>query len=68
METSYQVLGMTCEHCERRVESEVSLIPDVESARADANQATLVVTSSAAIDVVSLRQAVEEAGYELAHG
>lgn len=68
METSYQVVGMTCRHCERRVQGEVSLLPGVESARADAGSATLVVVSSAAVDPRSVREAVEEAGYELAHG
>lgn len=68
METNYQVVGMTCEHCERRVQSEVSLIPGVESARADAGSATLVVVSAAPLDLARVSEAVEEAGYELAHG
>ncbi|MGH1525362.1 heavy-metal-associated domain-containing protein [Leifsonia sp. L25] len=67
METSYQVVGMTCEHCERRVQSEVSLLPGVESVRADAGSATLVVVSGSPLDLASVREAVEEAGYELAH-
>ena len=68
METTYRVVGMTCEHCERRVQGEVSLLAGVQSARADAASATLVVASAAPLPIEAVRDAVEEAGYELAHG
>lgn len=67
METTYSVLGMTCENCERHVSEEVSLLPGVISVRADADSGTLVVASDAVIAEDSLRSAVEEAGYTLAH-
>lgn len=68
METTYQIEGMTCEHCERRVQGEVILVDGVQSATADAAAATVTVVSSTAIPVELIREAVEEAGYELAHG
>ena len=42
-------------------------LPHTESARADAGSATLVVVSAAPLDPAGVREAVEEAGYELAH-
>ena len=36
--------------------------------RADAASATLVVASAAPLPIEAVRDAVEEAGYELAHG
>ena len=67
METTYSVLGMTCENCERHVREEVLQIPGVISVRADAGSGTLHVGSETPIAEVAVRSAVEEAGYTLAH-
>lgn len=62
----YGVTGMTCEHCENRVAGEVASIPGVESATADATTGRLVVTAASEPAPQAIREAVDEAGYELA--
>lgn len=62
----YGVTGMTCEHCQSRVAAEVASIPGVESATADATTGRLVVTAASEPAPEAIREAVDEAGYELA--
>lgn len=62
----YGVTGMACEHCETRVAGEVASIPGVESATADATTGRLVVTAASEPAPQAIREAVDEAGYELA--
>jgi copper chaperone CopZ len=62
----YQVVGMTCEHCERRVVGELEAIAGVESAVADAATGRVVVTASRRPAAGAVLEAVDEAGYELA--
>lgn len=65
-ETTYTVTGMTCEHCEHRVVTEITAIPGVASASADASTGAVRVSSEQPLAVPDVRAAVEEAGYELA--
>ena len=62
----FQVVGMTCSHCERAIESEVSAIAGVCSVTADAAAGTVIVESTHELDVTDVAAAVDEAGYELA--
>ena len=62
----YRVVGMTCEHCERRVTGELEATAGVDSVTADAATGLVVVTASAQPDVAAVAEAVDEAGYELA--
>ena len=62
----FDVLGMTCSHCERAVEAEVSAIPGVCSVTADAASGTVFIESTQILDVAAVAAAVDEAGYELA--
>ena len=65
----YRVTGMTCDHCVRAVTAEVAAIPGVRDVEVD-----LVAGGTSAVRVVSaeplaediVREAVDEAGYELA--
>ena len=67
--TTYRVTGMTCDHCVRAVTDEVSAIPGVRDVEVD-----LVAGGESAVRVVSetdlsedtVREAVDEAGYQLA--
>lgn len=59
------VSGMTCEHCERAVESELSALDGVTAAKASATAGTVTIDAEPIPDVALLREAVEEAGYEL---
>ncbi len=62
----YHVVGMTCEHCERRVTGELEAIAGVESVSADAATGLVVVTAQVQPDAAVVAEAVDEAGYELA--
>jgi copper chaperone CopZ len=66
---TYRVTGMTCDHCVRAVTDEVSAIPGVRDVEVD-----LVAGGTSEVRVVSetplaedtVREAVDEAGYQLA--
>ncbi|MGE3855908.1 MAG: heavy metal translocating P-type ATPase [Dehalococcoidia bacterium] len=61
----FDVRGMTCASCVRRVEKALATVPGVE--RASVNLATeqATVELGAAVDVAALRAAVDHAGYDL---
>jgi copper chaperone CopZ len=63
--TVYQVTGMTCGHCEGAVSSEISEIAGVTSVKAVAATGQVTVVSDAPLDEAAVREAVDEAGYEL---
>ena len=63
--TTYDVVGMTCDHCARSVAEEVSLVDGVESVDVDLASGLVSVSSAATPDVGAIASAVEEAGYEL---
>lgn len=66
--TTYAVTGMTCSHCVQAVTEEVGRIAGVRHVEVDlvpdgASQVT--ITSDAAPAREDVREAVDEAGYEL---
>ncbi|WP_432484231.1 heavy-metal-associated domain-containing protein [Kineococcus esterisolvens] len=66
---SYEVTGMTCEHCVNAVRTEVGAIDGVTSvdvALVAGGTSTVTVTSAAPLDDAAVAAAVDEAGYELA--
>ncbi|UNS97135.1 heavy-metal-associated domain-containing protein [Streptomyces tubbatahanensis] len=63
--TTYKVSGMTCGHCEGAVSEEISRIEGVSAVRAQAASGQVAVTSSGELDDAAVRDAVDEAGYEL---
>jgi copper ion binding protein len=60
---TYQVRGMTCEHCVAAVTAEVGGLDGVESVQVELGR--LTVTSAAPLPAEAVAVAVEEAGYEL---
>jgi copper chaperone len=65
----YRVTGMTCDHCVRAVTDEVSAIPgvsDVEIQLVAGGTSKVRVVSEQPLAETSVREAVDEAGYELA--
>ena len=62
---TYRVDGMTCDHCVRAVTTELVMVPGVRSVDVDLAQGTVTVTSDGPIDLDDVREAVDEAGYEL---
>jgi copper chaperone len=64
--TTYTVTGMTCSHCVAAVTEEVSKLPGVTEAQVDLASGQVTISSQAPLDDATVREAVEEAGYELA--
>ncbi len=62
---TYTVEGMTCSHCVASVSEEVQEIPGVEDVKVVLETGSLTVTSSQDLDDGAVREAVEEAGYQL---
>ena len=65
MTKTLKVEGMMCEHCEARVKKALEAVNGVESAVADHNANTAVVTLSADVADDVLRKAVEDQGYKV---
>jgi len=63
---TYTVTGMTCSHCVQAVTNELSALPGVEDVRVDLASGGVTVTSEAPLADSDVREAVDEAGYELA--
>jgi copper chaperone CopZ len=61
----YLVTGMTCGHCEGAVAGELSELPGVTSVKAVAASGQVTVVSDGPLDERAVREAVDEAGYEL---
>jgi copper chaperone len=67
--TTYSVTGMTCGHCTAAVTEELTKLPGVTDVAVDLNAggtSAVHVTSESALDETAVREAVDEAGYELA--
>ncbi len=67
--STYAVTGMTCGHCVAAVTQELSRLPGVQHVAVELNvggASTVTVDSAAALEPDQVRDAVDEAGYELA--
>ena len=64
--TTYAITGMTCGHCVDAVSTELGRLPGVTEVRVDLAAGTATVTSDEPLDPRAVRNAVDEAGYELA--
>lgn len=63
---TYDVMGMTCDHCARAVTAEIGALEGVADVHVDVKTGTVEVTTDRALPTQQVRQAVEEAGYTLA--
>lgn len=63
---TFQVTGMTCDHCVRAVTAEVGQIDSVTAVTVDLPTGQISVDSDQPIDSTAVAAAVEEAGYALA--
>ena len=61
----YTVPGMTCAHCEAAITAEVEGVPGVESVAVELETKTVTVRG-ADVDDAAVREAIAEAGYEVA--
>ena len=63
--TTYQVTGMTCEHCVRAVTSELAGVPGVSAvtvALVPGGESAVTVTSAAPLATGAVASALDEAG------
>ncbi len=63
---TYDVTGMSCQHCVDAVTAEVGRLPGVEQVQVDLAAGSVAVTSVAPLDLEALRVAIDEAGFDLA--
>ncbi len=59
------VTGMTCEHCEKAVRTEISAIPGVSQVDVDLASGEVKILAEPAPEMAAVQAAVEEAGYQL---
>lgn len=66
--TAYAVEGMTCGHCVSAVTEELTAVAGVDDVTVElvvGGRSTVTVRSTAPLDVVDVRAALDEAGYTL---
>ena len=63
--TTYQVEGMTCDHCRHAVTAEVSAVPGVQAVSVDVEAGTVTISADQPVDRSDIAAAVDEAGYTL---
>ncbi len=63
---TFTVTGMTCDHCKNAVTTELSRLDGVTLVDVDLTTGAVTVESTERLDRVSVAEAVDEAGFELA--
>ncbi len=63
--STYQVKGMTCDHCVQAVTKEISKLDGVTDVDIDLDRGQVTVASEQALSDDAVREAVDEAGYEV---
>lgn len=63
---TYDVVGMTCDHCARSVGNEIRKIDGVDAVDVDLVTGVVTVTGSGDLATADVAAAVTEAGYALA--
>jgi len=66
-EKTVAIKGMTCGHCEGRVNTEFMAIPGVIGVVVSAEKAHAIITSESEISGDAIESAVQAAGYSLLH-
>jgi copper chaperone len=64
---TYDVVGMTCDHCARSVGNEIRKIDGVDDVTVDLASGLVTVESAGDLAAAEVASAVAEAGYELAN-
>lgn len=62
---TYEVTGMTCDHCVATIKGEFKKFDGVTDVSVDLGSGKVDVTSDQPIDVEALRSAITDAGFEL---
>lgn len=63
--TTYNVSGMSCQHCVDAVSGELSKLEPVEAVEIDLEAGAVTITSAEPLAPEAVRAAVDEAGYDL---
>ena len=63
----YRVPGVTCEHCRTAISTEVGAVAGVESVDVDLT-AKLVTVRGVGVSDAAVRDAIDEAGYDVSAG
>ena len=66
-EKTVAIKGMTCGHCEGRVNTEIMAIPGVIGVAVSAEKAHAIISSESEISGDAIESAVQAAGYSLLH-
>mgnify|MGYP001494836231 CR=1 FL=1 len=62
----YQVKGMSCDHCKMAVKKAIAGVVGVKDVDVDLATGRVTVTYEGDLDDARVREAVEDAGYEVA--
>lgn len=65
MQTTVKIKGMTCGHCEGRVNTELGKISGVTEVKAVAADGVAIITSGDVLNAEEISQAVIAAGYKV---
>ena len=65
MQTTLNVEGMSCSHCENAVKKAVSAITGVTELAVDLAAKTVIVTHDGNVTVDSIRNVIEDQGYSV---
>ena len=63
--TTFQVTGMTCEHCRRAVQQEIGQVRGVNRVDVDLATGSVTVFADRPVDRADIAAAADEAGYPL---
>ena len=62
---AFGVLGMSCGHCSAAVTEALTALPGVRAVEIDLAGKRALVTSDAPLETAAVRDAIENAGYQL---
>ena len=63
--TTFEVSGMTCDHCERAVRQEIGQVAGVQGVDVDLAGGRVTVVAAQPVDRADIAAAVDDAGYTL---
>ncbi len=65
MESTIKIEGMTCKHCQMRVEKTLSSLDGVEKVTVDLEKGLAHVQSNTSLNQTILKEKIDDAGYKV---
>ncbi len=65
MKFEFDVEGMMCDHCEKRVKDSISKVDGVKGVKADHKLGKVKVNTSKEVDIDLIKDAIKEVGYKV---